>query len=109
MSAAFGLLAARVAEGLAALPEGALPAAAVAAFFALALVLGARRRRGPNFKAPAAAASRPAPRGAARAWTARALAQGGADITEVARRTGLAREAVHLALRTTRAAGRGPA
>lgn len=111
MNADFGLLAARVAEGLAALPEGAPPVAAVAALFALALVLGGRwrRRRDANLKARAAASSRPASRGGARAWTVRALAHGGADVTEVARRTGLAREAVHLALRTTRAAGRGSA
>lgn len=68
----------------------------LAALLLAAILIGralGRRRAAPPKRAPNVAK----PRG--RLWTARTLASGGAHVSEIAERTGMAQEAVHLALR----------
>ncbi len=84
-----------VGRGLAGDPRFALPTLAV--LFSLLLILRLTKRRKVRRKATARAKAEPERAG--RVWTALTLASGGVDVADISRRTGLAREAVGMAVR----------
>lgn len=95
-------MASALADGAAAAPPWSLAAAGLVAVAVVSLLFLGRPRRAAG---PATPRPEKAGAGSARVWTVRTLAEGGIDPTEVARRTGMAREAVQLALRTGGSAG----